>query len=125
MGRSDRLCDFDVIFSTIRNRSMAVSDVHAIIAQVLVIAWIYRLCLNPDWLWTVGTSAGAKYRLQGYAFCSTGAHIRYGDLSAVHRRGGDMVEDASDDAHFIWIDIGKCEDGPRQEVCSRIVVNNL
>ncbi len=36
-----------------------------------------------------------------------------------------MVEDASNGAHLIWTDLGKCEDRLRQEVCSCIVVNNL
>ena len=85
---------------------MAIRDVHAGILQVLAIAWFYSLYLNPDWLWIVGASAGAKYRLQGYALCSTGARIRYGDFSAAHRRSGYMVEDASNGAHLIWTDFG-------------------
>lgn len=85
---------------------MAAYDVYAGIYEVVAIAWIYRLCLNLDWLWIMGASAGAKYRLQGYAFCSTGSHIRHGDLSAADRRDSNVVEDAGNDAHFIRIDIG-------------------
>lgn len=85
---------------------MDARNIYAGVLQVLAIAWFYSLYLNPDWLWIVGASAGAKYRLQGYALCSTGAHIRYGDFSATHRRGGHMVEDASNGAHLIWTDFG-------------------
>ena len=90
---------------------MDARNIYAGVLQVLAIAWFYSLYLNPDWLWIVGASAGAKYRLQGYALCSTGAHIRYGDLSATDRRDNNVVEDASDGVDFIGVDTSKCKDG--------------
>ena len=88
---------------------MAAYDVHAGIYEVVAIAWVYRLYLNLDWLWTMGASTGAKYGLKGYAFCFTGADIWYGDLSAADRRDNNVVEDARDGAYLIGIDTGKCE----------------
>jgi len=39
-------------------------------------------------------------------FCLTGARVWDGDFSVVYRRGGHMVEDASDGAYLIWVGIG-------------------
>lgn len=115
MGWSNRVCDFDAIFSTTREWRLAAYDVYAGINEVVAIAWIYRLYLNLDWLWTMGASARAKYGLQGSAICSTDSHIRYGNLSAAHRRGINVVEDAGDGAYFIGTDTGECEVGIWEE----------
>lgn len=85
---------------------MAVGDVYASIAKVMAVTWVYCLYLNLDWLWTLGTLAGAKYRFQGDAFCLVGTSIWHGNLSAAHRRAGNVVEAAGDGAYFIRIGIG-------------------
>ena len=90
---------------------MAVGDVYESIDQVLAIAWVYCIYFNPYWFWIVGSSAWSKYCLQGYTFCPTGAGIRYGNLSAAHRRSSYVVEDAGDDIDLIRIIAGKCKDG--------------
>lgn len=57
----------------------------------------------------MGTLTQSKYRVQGYAVCTIGARIRYGDLSTTHRRSGDLVEDAGHDVDLIRTAIGECE----------------
>lgn len=57
----------------------------------------------------MGTLTQSKYRVQGYAVCTIGARIRYGDLSTTHRRSGDLVEDAGHDVDLIRAVIGECE----------------
>lgn len=36
-----------------------------------------------------------------------------------------MVEDASDGTHFIWTDIGKCEDGTEKKGCCYLVADKV
>ena len=88
---------------------MAISDVYRGVTEILAIAWVYRLCLNPYWLRTVGAFAESKYCLQGCAVFATGTHIWHGNLSAAHRRGSDVVEDAGDDVDLVRIDTIECE----------------
>jgi len=75
----------------------------------LAIAWIYRIHLNADWLWTLVTLARAKYSLKSYAICFAGARIRHGDLSAAYGGSRNVVEDAGNGVDFIWIGAGKFE----------------
>lgn len=109
LGRSHCLRDFDSIFSHILDQYMAAGDIYRGIAQILAITWVYRVHLNPDRFWTMGASAQSKYCLQGYAVCSTGTNIRYGDFRAAHRGRSDVVEDAGDDVDIVGVVAGKCE----------------
>ena len=104
---------------------MDACDIHTGVLQVLVIAWIYRVYLNLDWLWIVGTSTQSKYCFQGYAVCSTGTSIWHGNLSAAHRRNCDVVEDAGNDIDFVGVVIGKCEDKVGKKAPANITLATL
>lgn len=75
----------------------------------MAIAWVYRVYLNPDWLWTVGAPAQSECCFQCCAICPTGAGVRYGNLSAAHRGGGDVVEDAGNDIDLVGVAVSKYE----------------
>ena len=84
---------------------MAVSYLYTGIPQFLAIAWVYRVHLNTDWLWTLVTLTRAKYSLKSYAICLAGARIRYDNLSAVYWGSRNVVENAGNGVDFIWIGI--------------------
>ena len=73
----------------------------------------------------MGTSARSKHGLQGYTVCSTGASIRYDNLSAAHRRSRDVVEDVGNDIDFVGVVIGKFEDKAGKKASTNITLATL
>ena len=100
---------------------MAGDDVYASINEVLAIAWIYRIYLNADWLWTLVTLACTKYGLKSDAICLAGTRIRYGDLSAAYGGSCNMVEDVGNAIDLVRAVTNKCEN--RQKAAISLIID--
>ncbi|BBI67848.1 hypothetical protein PKHYL_20390 [Psychrobacter sp. KH172YL61] len=97
---------------------MAAGNLYRSVDEVVAVAWVYRVYLNPSRLRTLGTSTQSKYCLQGYAICSISAGIRYDNVRSAYGRSCNVVENAGNDIDIVGVITSKCEIWDKEKTCS-------